>query len=481
MPRDSSGSYTLPLPPVAAGTLIESNQENTTNNDQATALTDSLSRTGLGGMQATLKLVDGTNINPATAFNSEANSGPYRAGAGDVRYAILGTDLIRLFDNGAGTRLLQVWDGAQFNRVLTSADVITEPGTEDGQTLRWEADTSVWEPTSALVVNDAGVVIVGGTAKTTFGGTRLNVDGPALSNTSNASQFSINASGTPAAGSGATMTFNVESGPGTFPFYPVGQIATFLETGGTSYAASMAFRTSNAAGTVSEAMRIDSAGNVGIGTSAPQTTFDVGGINGWGGFIAGIAASISGANAAMGNGGNLRVLSNSAAAADVGGSIAFGGYFAGQTDSLDFAEISGRKQSGQTTGGYLALGTRTDIGNIEERMRIDSAGTVLINETAALGGLLNISKDGAAGSPTVVLRANTGELSDSYIQHNIQGVYNWSVGVLRSSGSYWITPSNTLGTTGLEIDSSGKVIVADLAGTGTRDVQVLADGTLIAV
>ena len=97
MSRNSSGTYTLPAGnPVVSGTLIESNWANTTLSDLATAMTDSLSRSGQGGMTFAMRGVDGTNTAPAYSFTAETSSGIYRAGAGDIRVAILGTDRVTI-------------------------------------------------------------------------------------------------------------------------------------------------------------------------------------------------------------------------------------------------------------------------------------------------------------------------------------------------------------------------------------------------
>src|SRR5574343_466871 len=61
MPRNPPGLYTLPLPPVVPGELIEANWANPTLDDIASALTGSLPRNGSAPMLAPLTL---SNIPP---------------------------------------------------------------------------------------------------------------------------------------------------------------------------------------------------------------------------------------------------------------------------------------------------------------------------------------------------------------------------------------------------------------------------------
>lgn len=101
MSRNASGTYTLPAGnPVVTGTLIESSWANSTLGDIASALTDSLSRSGEGGMTAALRVVDGTVSAPGLAFVNETGSGLYRTGAGDYSFAVLGTQKMRITSSG---------------------------------------------------------------------------------------------------------------------------------------------------------------------------------------------------------------------------------------------------------------------------------------------------------------------------------------------------------------------------------------------
>lgn len=93
MPRNSSGVYTLPAGnPVVPGTTIDAAWANDTLEDLANEVTNSLSRTGAGGMLAPFRLADGTVTAPGIAWLNETNSGLYRSGAGSTWMSILGVN-----------------------------------------------------------------------------------------------------------------------------------------------------------------------------------------------------------------------------------------------------------------------------------------------------------------------------------------------------------------------------------------------------
>lgn len=101
MPRDSSGNYTLPSGnPVVSGTTILATWANGTMPDIGTELTSSLDRSGRGGMLAPFKVLDGTVAAPGLSFQSETTTGPYRAGAGDLRISVLNSDRVKFLTTG---------------------------------------------------------------------------------------------------------------------------------------------------------------------------------------------------------------------------------------------------------------------------------------------------------------------------------------------------------------------------------------------
>lgn len=109
MPRNSSGNYSLPAGnPVVGGTTITATWGNTTMQDVATALTDSLSRSGDGGMLASLELASGTISAPGLTWGTESTSGLYRAAAGDFRWAIGGLDILTITSSSISSSVTAV-------------------------------------------------------------------------------------------------------------------------------------------------------------------------------------------------------------------------------------------------------------------------------------------------------------------------------------------------------------------------------------
>ena len=78
MPRNSGGTYALPNPPVVSGETIESVDENSTRDDLATEITNSLDRQGRGGMLAPFRIADGLVASPGLAFLNDADNGLFR-------------------------------------------------------------------------------------------------------------------------------------------------------------------------------------------------------------------------------------------------------------------------------------------------------------------------------------------------------------------------------------------------------------------
>lgn len=96
MPRNSSGVYTLPSGnPVVPGTTIDAAWANDTMEDMANEITNSLSRTGAGGMLAPFRIANGTVTAPGLSYLNETNTGLYRSGAGSVWMSVLGVNTVQ--------------------------------------------------------------------------------------------------------------------------------------------------------------------------------------------------------------------------------------------------------------------------------------------------------------------------------------------------------------------------------------------------
>jgi hypothetical protein len=101
VPRDSNGNYTLPAGnPVVPGTVIEAAWANPTMSDIGTAITDSLSRSGQGGMLVPFKNSDGTMAAPGITWANESSSGWYRKANNEFWYSVGNEDIFQITKNG---------------------------------------------------------------------------------------------------------------------------------------------------------------------------------------------------------------------------------------------------------------------------------------------------------------------------------------------------------------------------------------------
>lgn len=91
MPRNSSGTYTLPVSSYVSGTVIKSADMNSNLSDIATALTTSVASTGVTAMTGPLKLANGSSGAPSLTFAGETTTGFYWSAAGTIVYVVSGS------------------------------------------------------------------------------------------------------------------------------------------------------------------------------------------------------------------------------------------------------------------------------------------------------------------------------------------------------------------------------------------------------
>jgi len=123
MARDTNGNYTLATGnPVASGTVISVNWANPTMADVAAALTDSLSRSGDGGMLVPFENQDGDVALPGITWALEPSTGLYREGNNDMQAGVAGARVTKWFNDTAATsgnqNPFQIWDGAAWRDVI---------------------------------------------------------------------------------------------------------------------------------------------------------------------------------------------------------------------------------------------------------------------------------------------------------------------------------------------------------------------------
>lgn len=176
MPRNASGTYSLPVAAFVAGTTILSASMNSNLSDIATALTQSLATTGVSSMTGPLKLAAGTESAPSLTLASDTTTGWYNNATGEWTWVSAGSDVFELAAAGATLTGTFTASGAT---TLQSTLAVTGAATFNS-TISATVGTFVGTTTHGLIVrNTANTVDVHGLIQFQLGsgaGTKASIN-----------------------------------------------------------------------------------------------------------------------------------------------------------------------------------------------------------------------------------------------------------------------------------------------------------------
>ena len=381
---------------------------------------------------------DGTVSLPSITNIGDTNTGIYFPAADTIAFTEGGVESMRIdssgnvgIGNSAPATKLDVTGAI---RVGTAADAgILYVGTNNYAIIQkfatefragWTRDaiplTYLTNDTERMRIDSSGNVLINTSATRTEFNSRLLIEGTTSNATGSIAVINNNASAASgyialgktrgAIGSNTTVVSGDSLGSlvfygadGTGLIYSAGITATSEGTIATGQIPSrMSFSTANSAGTVTERMRITSAGEVLVGGTTELNSFS-------GGF------SLQRTN----NAPNFNLYRNdtSVSSGNVLGAIAFWGNDTTSNTPTTLAYINGIASGDHAAGDNptdLAFGTTADgSATVTERMRIDSSGNVLIGKTSATanGGDLQVSS-GITFPATQVAKSDANTLDD---------------------------------------------------------------------
>lgn len=152
MPRDLSGTYTLPVSAFVSSSVIISGDVNSDLSDIGIALTQSLATTGVSTMTAPIKLASGTVTAPGLSFNANTGTGFYLAAANSLGIAINSVSVARI--NSSAT---MIWG---FDNIFGSVVSFASVAGLTGGIKTTTTITGMLDITGGLIVGYDGVPAV---------------------------------------------------------------------------------------------------------------------------------------------------------------------------------------------------------------------------------------------------------------------------------------------------------------------------------
>ena len=316
---------------------------------------------------------DGTVSLPSITNIGDTNTGIYFPAADTIAFTEGGTESMRIDSAGnlgVGTSSPNAASRATILSSGTSTSAFGNVG------LRLSANGSGYASTlvfSDEVANSAGISMVSGNLA--FGTSGFNTERMRIDSSGNVGIGTT----TPNKISGTTILSINTASPALYAGLDIStndavrtalyanNAGSFLET---RTSTPLVFGTNT-----TERMRIDSSGNVGIGTSTPSS-----------GSKLTVAVNTTGATVPTDS--LVAIVDSKDMALGDGGGIRMGGVFTtGSTSNPDMTYIKAYKENA-TSGNFsyaLTFGTRANGGNPTEQMRIDSSGNLLVGATATSG------------------------------------------------------------------------------------------------
>ena len=377
--------------------------------------------------------------NPATGTTTRNITAPARSKAYIVINASGGTQSIVLRGAGPttgvtivkGEKALCAWDGSDFVKVANQ-NGIGNFTTVDTTNLEVTNLKALDGTAAGSIANSTGVVTLASSVLTTTDINGGTIDGTAIGgSTAAAGAFTtLSATGvtTVQAGTAAAPAITTTGDTNTGIFFPAADTIAFSEGG-------------------VESMRIDSSGNVGIGTSSPTAKLDVSAANFSGGPL--ISARYNSSNDRMGFG-----IGNS-------NGFPFLGYNVNNATSSDSGTFD---RNGYATRLRLdngkfqfetssASGTAGNAITFNTPMTLDASGNLLLNTTGS---------PAASAKMKIATSARTGAFFDL----TATGGENWIIDSTNTSGSTDVLGIYANGATGMYLTDAGNLLVGTTSSTG---------------